>query len=179
MTIDELMQLEIGLRILYIVFAYLITAIAFSIIPLLVALLRKKIITRKGYSIVCYSVNLPILIVDSILSGGNLKLAAYLIWTSFAIWLGRKFLNNKSLLDNSGYKYGAYSPEYEDILNESTENPKKEYINKSAIKPTNPPKIKFCSRCGGKINPDSKKCSKCGKQYFRGLKHKANNFSIK
>ena len=31
-------------------------------------------------------------------------------------------------------------------------------------------KIKYCSRCGSKINSETKKCVGCGKQYFRGLK---------
>ena len=31
-------------------------------------------------------------------------------------------------------------------------------------------KIKYCSRCGGKINNETKKCTGCGKQYFKGFK---------
>lgn len=30
--------------------------------------------------------------------------------------------------------------------------------------------VRFCSRCGGKIDNDTKICNGCGKQYFRGIK---------
>lgn len=33
-------------------------------------------------------------------------------------------------------------------------------------------KVKFCSRCGGKIDNKTKKCTGCGKQYFKGFKAK-------
>ena len=31
-------------------------------------------------------------------------------------------------------------------------------------------KIRFCSRCGSPIDSESKKCTGCGKQYFKGIK---------
>lgn len=34
------------------------------------------------------------------------------------------------------------------------------------------PKRKYCSRCGGVIDPQSKRCTGCGKQYFRGIRFK-------
>ena len=32
--------------------------------------------------------------------------------------------------------------------------------------------VKYCSRCGSLIDATTKKCSGCGKQYFRGINHK-------
>ena len=37
-------------------------------------------------------------------------------------------------------------------------------------KKTKQPKKKYCSRCGGVIDPQSKQCTGCGKQYFKGVK---------
>ena len=37
-------------------------------------------------------------------------------------------------------------------------------------------KTKYCSRCGSPVDNDTKICTGCGKQYFRGLKF--NKFSI-
>lgn len=37
-------------------------------------------------------------------------------------------------------------------------------------------KIKYCSQCGSQIDPVTKKCTGCGKQYFKGIK--LNKFSI-
>ena len=31
-------------------------------------------------------------------------------------------------------------------------------------------KVKFCSKCGGRIDNETKKCTGCGKQYFKGFK---------
>lgn len=35
---------------------------------------------------------------------------------------------------------------------------------------TKPIKIKYCSKCGSAIDSKTKKCTGCGKQYFRGLR---------
>ena len=37
----------------------------------------------------------------------------------------------------------------------------------------NKTKIKYCSRCGTLIDPNTKKCTGCGKQYFKGVSAKA------
>lgn len=37
-------------------------------------------------------------------------------------------------------------------------------------------KIKYCSQCGSQIDPNTKKCTGCGKQYFKGIK--LTKFSI-
>ena len=33
------------------------------------------------------------------------------------------------------------------------------------------PYIRFCGKCGSQIDSETKKCTGCGKQYFKGLKH--------
>ena len=35
--------------------------------------------------------------------------------------------------------------------------------------PPSQKRIKYCSRCGKPIDPDTKKCQGCGKQYFKGI----------
>lgn len=45
---------------------------------------------------------------------------------------------------------------------------------KTKEKPTKTkPPVKYCSRCGSPIDPVSKKCTGCGKQYFKGISLKA------
>lgn len=43
----------------------------------------------------------------------------------------------------------------------------------ATVTPTNIPsvKIKYCSKCGSAISNQTKKCTGCGKQYFKGFKH--------
>lgn len=45
---------------------------------------------------------------------------------------------------------------------------------KKVVQPEMPPSkaIRYCSRCGGEIATDTKKCTKCGKQYFKGFTKK-------
>ena len=51
------------------------------------------------------------------------------------------------------------------------------YSPKVSPVPTSPNahknRIKYCSRCGNKIDPTTKKCTDCGKQYFKGIKRKS------
>lgn len=42
-------------------------------------------------------------------------------------------------------------------------NKKAETVNKESL-------VRFCCKCGKPINPETKKCTGCGKQYFKGLK---------
>lgn len=41
--------------------------------------------------------------------------------------------------------------------------------------PTVKSKIKYCSRCGSSIDSVSKKCTGCGKQYFKGIRFKRSS----
>lgn len=58
-------------------------------------------------------------------------------------------------------------------INETPQNtPHK--VKPTQVQPNQPPapsqrRIKYCSRCGKLIDPDTKKCQGCGKQYFKGI----------
>lgn len=39
-------------------------------------------------------------------------------------------------------------------------------------------KIKYCSQCGSQIDPVTKKCTGCGKQYFRGLRFTKSSITV-
>ena len=55
-----------------------------------------------------------------------------------------------------------------------TKYSKKETTTENTVKAK--PTIKYCSHCGQPINPISKKCTGCGKQYFKGVSLK--NFLV-
>lgn len=50
--------------------------------------------------------------------------------------------------------------------------------NKIISKKEKPIKTKYCSRCGSVIDNNTKACTGCGKQYFKGIRIKFNKFSI-
>lgn len=70
-------------------------------------------------------------------------------------------------LDTSVQLPESYIQQYH--LSDNTQQTKTE-VNK------NKESKKFCSHCGGGIDPITKKCNGCGKQYFKGIKF--NKFSV-
>ena len=79
-------------------------------------------------------------------------------------------------------KYGNYNVYGSDIaLKQDTEQPKVDPVlqvpqPKAQPIQTQPPvvkqAVKYCSRCGKVIDPVTKKCRGCGKQYFKGISAK-------
>ena len=60
-----------------------------------------------------------------------------------------------------------------------------ETIKEPAIVTTSAPslqenvKCRFCKLCGGEIDSETKRCTKCGKQYFKGIKNYFKVFKSK
>ena len=86
----------------YFVAGAFITFLSYALIPLLIALLRKKEITRGKYRGICYAWNIIALIFDflcNVASGdARIKFFPYLIWTEVAVWIGNAILKSRSVL---------------------------------------------------------------------------------
>ena len=53
-----------------------------------------------------------------------------------------------------------------------------QYTPQKNTKPVKTQKNKFCSQCGSLIDNETKKCTGCGKQYFKGIKFTARSLAV-
>ena len=53
-----------------------------------------------------------------------------------------------------------------------------QYTPQKDTKPIKAQKNKFCSQCGSLIDNETKKCTGCGKQYFKGIKFTARSLAV-
>ena len=136
-----------------IIFSLLITLVCYGAFPLIFSCTRSKSITKKRYYVLCYGVNMFVMIFFIIINQGLSSGSPYVLWTSIFSWMGIKILRNKELLadslsSNNRVKDGSKTSREKNLLSLS-------YIEK---KPT----ISFCRKCGNKVSPDSVFCNKCG-----------------
>ena len=80
----------------------ILTALAYSIFPMLFALIRKKPITKKKYFIISYAANFIVFLLFSVLSSLYLNVqssgAPYMIWTCISAFLGTRLLRSLGTL---------------------------------------------------------------------------------
>lgn len=143
----------------------LITVISYCAYPLLLARFRRKPITARKYRVFCYLFNIIVMVFFTALNGSSSG-APYVLWTSVFCHFGKKTLERRNLLvdpDNPvPFPYSAPS-------NTALEYPSK--FQQPAVPPVpikpKESKHRFCKHCGHPIDPATKKCTGCGKQYFR------------
>lgn len=162
-----------------------ITLISYGIFPILFSMIRKKLITAKKFRITCYAVNLIPLVFFLIISDKP-SFFPYLIWTSVFSSVGIKMLKKNNILVDFISKDNAEQPKknpssLHDIVDTPINTPIDTSIdgkNDSVCKFQNvdlfvekgeekTEKTKYCKLCGNPLDNKTKKCTGCGKQYFR------------
>lgn len=161
-------------------FNLVVTIFAYGFFPFVFARVRKKSISGKKYKRICYGFN-AIPMIWFFLLNRRTTLMPYLLWTSVFVYFGTNKLGWRGVLSETDTKekidteLTAHSHIDGDSQyhNKSLEAPQ-DYVGKYQksnaseliINKANP-KQKYCKHCGGAIDNETKKCSKCGKQYFR------------
>lgn len=159
----ELFEQGPGAYIPVIAISLLITVIAYGAYPLLYASFQNKPITAKKYRRICYWVNLLPMIFFFLLSEKPSPWA-YMLWTSIFISAGLKTLERRNVLTDPDDPGSTASSDT------NSENDDK--AQQSTVMVVTPAKLKkvkqrYCKLCGTGIDPSTKKCTGCGKQYFR------------
>ena len=153
-----------------ILLSLLITMIAYSALPLLFAILRKKGITKKKYNIFCYCVNFGVAFIFICINGSSSG-GPYLLWTWIFSTLGIKVLRTRGILITR-----SIEDDVESQTEEIAEKPfaeKKEPLSQAPIPTdtmikidistvTGEPLICYCRKCGTKLTKESVFCHKCG-----------------
>ena len=202
MSYFELYQENPSLFLTVLLISFVVTIFVYGAFPLIFAKTTKKPITKKKYKRLCYGLNIIGMVCFIVLNGAASG-GPYLLWTWIFSNCGVKTLNSRELLKENEQTNGLNNGELE---NNSCENEKEstekfqqnsdldidkispqeaaeylvaeqfgeKYIPKE--KQDKKIKIKYCSQCGSQIDPVTKKCTGCGKQYFRGLRF--TKFSI-
>lgn len=165
----ELFEQGPGVYIPVLAISLLITVAVYCAFPLLYAKLRKKPITAIKYRVHCFLGNFLIMLLFKLISAGS-SASPYFLWTTVFTYYGVKKLRDRGMildLQKSGYS-GKYDQNTVttavDISSQSTSEISTPVAITSKSKKS---KNRFCKHCGSPIDPDTKKCTGCGKQYFR------------
>ena len=179
MTIDQFLQGP-SVYIPVILFNLIITLSAYGAFPFIFAKARKSPITKKKYRLLCFAINFIVMVAFIAIRGEASNGGAYLLWTWVFSRYGAKMLDDDDLLaDNisvttkEGPSPSTTNKPYDrpdDLLLQPEPQPEPQPIIVTTQKAKKPIKVKYCSKCGSLIDNTSKKCTGCGKQYFKGIR---------
>lgn len=196
MSYFELYQENPSLLLIILLISFVVTIFVYGAFPLIFAKTTKKPITKKKYKRLCYGLNIIGMVCFIVLNGAASG-GPYLLWTWIFSNCGLKTLNSRGLLKDNEQTNGLNNSELDnnscENVEESTEkfqqnsdldidkmSPQEaaEYLVAEQLREKYTPKekqgkktkIKYCSHCGSQIDPVTKKCTGCGKQFFRGFK---------
>lgn len=156
----------------------IITALAYLLVPAIIAISGKKYSDKKLKRIVivnCILVWILFRIFQIALGDEPSSSAAVFLWGGIGYWI----LIECNLKAEQPSHTSASQPNTHTSLSNSgrlaetaskTAAQTNEVPATHSITPTVKPKIRYCTRCGNVIDPDTKKCTGCGKQYFRGFR---------
>lgn len=153
----------------------LVTLIAYGAFPLLYARFKKKPLTASKYKWKCYGFNFIPMILFFLLSDRT-PAGPYILWTSVFCHSGLKTLAQRNLITDNNVPVSTPSS--------ATGMEHTGKLQQTAVVAATPVKQKkaknrFCKLCGSPIDPATKKCTGCSKQYFKLPLVKKSSISTK
>lgn len=174
----ELFEQGPGVYVPILLVSILITAVSYAAYPLLLARFRRKPITARKYRAFCYLFNILVMVFFTALNGSSSG-APYVLWTSAFCHFGKKTLERRKLLVDPDDPMPVPTSAPSNTALEYTGKFQQPADSISApIKPKES-KPRFCKHCGHPIDPATKKCTGCGKQYFRLPSRKGSSLTWK
>ncbi|MBR2976671.1 MAG: zinc ribbon domain-containing protein [Oscillospiraceae bacterium] len=119
-----------------------ITLLAYGAFPVIFAQTRKKIITKKKYTILCYCINFFVMI-SFIAVNGKSSGMPYILWTGAFSAIGLGTLRKRGVLE--GFQFME------------SQNRNQELEGTSEAE-----EIRFCRKCGTRLPEGANFCKKCG-----------------
>ena len=169
MSYIELYQKSPGLFVLVLIVSLVVTLLVYGAFPIIFAKLRKTPITKKKYNLLCYGINF-IGVIFFVALNGAASGAPYILWTGVFSYHGAKILTKKELLLKASTKREKTTDTEAAEETPPTFEASEEAASETAEHTPGAAK-RYCSKCGQPIDALTKKCTGCGKQYFKGVKH--------
>lgn len=169
MTYYELFQQGPAVYVPVLLLSLVITIVAYGAFPFIFSKVRKNPITKKKYSSLCYGINAAVMFLFIVINGEAFSGGAYVLWTWIFSNYGIKTLSRRGIITDGEY--------LKDDPNRITECKSCGYQNKDYFD--------ACPKCGKYakqyvylIDNETKKCTGCGKQYFKGIKFTARSLVV-
>lgn len=157
----EILEKGPGFYVPVLLLSLLITTTIYAFFPILFSIIRKKRITARKYRVYCYFFNFFVMILFTTFYGRSSS-APYIIWTSVFCHFGLKILERRNVIEDNYSSCGKNS-ESSLELSENNNNGSNTDLYTVLQKKS---KSRFCKFCGSSIDPYTKKCTGCGRQYF-------------
>lgn len=188
-----------GYALLYSVIGLCCSALIAMIIPLACRLITGKKLSHKWGKLLCVVNSIIALVISAILQEmfdilfvGGIGAIIYYFINKWLFVAGKEELTDKdpttrthangsskmslSFPDEKPIQHGNYAIRSEDVRSDQGAAPVQATNTTQTCSPVakpsaTPPKknVKFCSLCGSAIDSNTKKCTGCGKQYFKGI----------
>lgn len=158
----ELLEQGPGFYVPVLLLSLFITTALYAFFPILFSIIRKKGITVRKYRVFCYAFNFFVMVLFMTFYGRSSS-APYIIWTSVFCHFGLKILERKNVIED----HNSVSEKTSESSLEFSEKNNNNYNTELATIPHQKSKSRFCKFCGSSIDPYTKKCTGCGRQYFR------------
>ena len=150
-----------------------ITVLIYGAIPLVLAIIKKSLITKKSYRALCFGINAIVLVISIIINEGNFNASPYILWTSLFSFLGIKILRSRNLLvesrdvaDGQTYiiecKCCGYREENYFHKCPKCGKSAKRYVNSNAGLNLEDDYTYICLNCGKKLPKSVDYCLECG-----------------
>ena len=135
----------------------LVTFVAYSLIPLIIAYSTSNPIQAKKYQNYCFGGNLVVFVIFAIINSSNSGgAAAYALWTAVGCAIGSSALKKKGLYIKKGETAPTNNANNNNNTVTFTGNAQQYSARPQSAAP------KFCSQCGSQLAPGSRFCSNCG-----------------
>lgn len=148
----------------------LVTFVAYSLIPLIIAYSTSKPIQAKKYQNYCFGGNLVVFVIFAIINSSNsggaaaynagyligYNAAPYALWTAVGCAIGSSALKKKGLYIKKGETAPTNNANNNNNTVTFTGNAQQYSARPQSAAP------KFCSQCGSQLAPGSRFCSNCG-----------------
>lgn len=134
----ELFQQGPSVYLPIILLSLIVTLLAYGAVPIIVAITRKKHITKKKYNWICYGINAIVMVLFIAINGEASSGSPYLLWTWVFNFWGTSILRKKGLLDKKSVNNAVATKTTPSVPVSPTTPPTPKKTSATPVKPAAP-----------------------------------------